>query len=520
MLSAIPQLWRLLRTGATFQRTGALREILDAVGVQGTPRLALRAMAWPLGLFGRSGDPGLPPVARACQAMGPAYVKFGQILSTRPDVVGPRIVEQLRFLQDRLPPFPIEDARAIIAAELGPKAESLIADLGPPVAAASIAQVHPARWRTNGRKVAVKVLRPNVARRFRRDIGTFYFIAGVVEAIVPASARLRPKAVVEHFEGVVLTELDLRLEAASASQYRQNAREDERLHVPEVLWEGTGRRVLTMEWADGLPLDPEVLAAAGLDCSEIAARVIRVFLRHALRDGFFHADMHQGNLRLRADGTLVMLDYGIMGRLDVVTRRHYAEILYGFLTRNYRRVAEVHFEAGYVPPDRDVEEFAQALRAIGEPIFGQDVSQISMARLLAYLFETTERFGMATRVELILLQRTMVVVEGVARSLDPHSNLWEAARPVVEGWIQDNMGPRQILRDVGQTVDILRRLGPRLPGLAEELVMLAEEARTRRANPPEPPPPPPPPPRWPAFLGGALIAGSGVWLIFLLGLAG
>ncbi|GMG82957.1 2-polyprenylphenol 6-hydroxylase [Paralimibaculum aggregatum] len=508
MISAIPQLWRLLRTGATFERTGAMREILDAFGVRGIPRFALRALAWPFGVFGRSGDPTLPPVARACQAMGPAYVKFGQILSTRPDVVGDRITTQLRYLQDRLPPFPIEAAREIIAAELGERA-LLIEELGPPVAAASIAQVHPARWGPSGEKVAVKVLRPNVARQFRRDIGTFYFIARVVQGIVPGTERLKPHDVVAHFEGVVHTELDLRLEAAAASEYRDNARGEARIHVPEIYWEGTGRRMLTMEWVEGLPLDPAAIEAAGLDCREIGARVIRVFLRHALSDGYFHADMHQGNLRVRPeDGALILFDFGIMGRLDPVTRRHYAEILFGFLTRNYRRVAEVHFEAGYVPPDRDVEEFAQALRAIGEPIFGQDVSQISMARLLAYLFETTERFGMETRVELILLQRTMVVVEGVARSVDQHSNIWEAARPVVETWIRDNMGPRQIVRDVGQTVDILRRLGPRLPGLAQELVMLAEDARTRRAHPP-PPPPPPARPRWPALLAGVMLGVAG-----------
>jgi ubiquinone biosynthesis protein len=513
MISAIPQLWRLARTGATFERTGAMREILDAVGLHGWPRFVLRAMARPFGLFGRPGDPDLPPVARACQAMGPAYVKFGQILSTRPDVVGPEIVRQLRYLQDRLPPFPEEQAREIVEAELGAKAASLIGEIGPPIAAASIAQVHPARWLRDGRKVAVKVLRPNVARRFRSDIGTFYFIAGVVEAILPGSARLRPTAVVQHFESVVMTELDLRLEAASASQYRDNAKDDPKLHVPEILWEGTGRRVLTMEWVDGLPLDPDVIAAAGLDRAEIAARVIRVFLRHALRDGFFHADMHQGNLRVRPDGTLVTLDFGIMGRLDPVTRRHYAEILYGFLTRNYRRVAEVHFEAGYVPPDRDVEAFAQALRSIGEPIFGQDVSQISMARLLAHLFETTERFGMETRTELILLQRTMVVVEGVARSVDPHSNIWEAARPVVEDWIYTNMGPRQILRDAAETLHILRRLGPRLPGLAEELVMLAEEARTsRHRGAVEAEEPEAAPARWPVLVGG-LAAGAALALI-------
>jgi len=514
MLSAIGHLWRLFRTGATFERTGAMRAILDALEVRGWPRLAIRALARPLGWFGRQGDANLPPIARALQAMGPAYIKFGQILSTRPDVVGPEIVSQLRYLQDRLPPFPIEEAREIIAEELGARSAALIGNLQPPVAAASIAQVHPATWLLDGRKVAVKVLRPNILRQFRRDIGAFYFIAGLVEAVVPGTERLRPKAVVAHFEGVVMAELDLRLEASAVSEFRDNSVDDVKLHVPEILWEAAGRRVLTMEWLDGVPVEPMCLEAAGHDCADIATRIIQVFLRHALRDGYFHADMHQGNLRVAPDGTLILLDFGIMGRLDPVTRRHYAEILYGFLTRNYRRVAEVHFEAGYVPPDREVEAFAQALRSIGEPIFGQDVSQISMARLLAYLFETTERFGMATRTELILLQRTMVVVEGVARSIDPHTNIWEAAKPVVEDWVRSNLGPAQAVRDLRGTAKILRRLGPRLPGLAEELLMLAEEARTRRKTPL--PPPPPPPQRWPwAIVGagfGAALASLAFWV--------
>ncbi|MEM9146741.1 MAG: 2-polyprenylphenol 6-hydroxylase [Pseudomonadota bacterium] len=522
ILDAPAQLWRLLRTGATFERTGAMRELLDALGLKGWPRFLIRAIARPFGMFGRTGDPDLPPVARALQAMGPAYVKFGQILSTRPDVAGERIVEQLRYLQDRLPPFPVEDARKIIEGELGARTDALIAELGPPVAAASIAQVHPARWLPTGEKVAVKVLRPNVARLFRRDIGTFYFIAGAVEAIVPATARLRPRAVVQHFEGVVNTELDLRLEASSASEFADNALEEDRIRIPKVYWEGTGRRIFTMAWADGLPLDADALTAAGLDTAKIGRRVIQVFLRHALVDGFFHADMHQGNLRMLPDGTMVILDYGIMGRLDPVTRRHYAEILYGFLTRDYRRVAEVHFEAGYVPPDRDVDAFAQALRSIGEPIFGQDVSQISMARLLAYLFETTERFGMATRTELILLQRTMVVVEGVARSIDPHANIFEAARPVVETWIRRNMGPAQVARDIGDTLTVLRRLGPRLPGLADEVLLLAEEARSRRLAGPlavnvrSLPAGSPRRPLVLAFLVGALAAGVAMWALLTL----
>jgi ubiquinone biosynthesis protein len=503
MIRVPSHLWRLLRTGATFERTGAMVAILDALDVRGWPRFAIRAFAWPFGVFGHKGNPDLPPLPRALQAMGPSYVKFGQALSTRPDVTGKELGDQLRFLQDRLTPFPTDEARAVIANALGERAWELIGDLGEPVAAASIAQVHPAVWKPTGRKVAIKVLRPMVRRQFRADIGAFYFIAGLIERIVPGSRRLRPTAVVAHFEGVVSTELDLRLEAAAASEYRDNAKGDEKLLVPEVFWAGTGRRVLTLEWVEGLPPEPEDLAAAGLDLPEIATRLIQVFLRQALHDGYFHADMHQGNIRIGPDGTLIMLDFGIMGRLDPITRRHYAEILFGFINRDYKRGAEVHFEAGYVPADRDVEAFAQALRSIAEPIHGQDVSSISMARLLGYLLETSERFGMATRTELILLQRTMVVVEGVARSIDPHSNIWEAAKPVVEGWIRQNLGPAQVARDVASTAKVLTRLGPRLPGLAKELVMLAEEARIRRSEAGEPAEMRVR--RWPWLLGGIVI---------------
>ena len=483
-LQAPSHLWRLFRTGATFERTGAMTEILDAFEIKGWPRIVVRAFARPFGLFGRPGDASLPPVARALQAMGPAYVKFGQILSTRRDIVGDELVAQLRYLQDRLPPFPLEEARAEIEAELGPEAWERLSDLSEPVAAASIAQVHSATWIPTGEKVAVKVLRPGVRRQFRRDIGAFHFIAGTIERLVPMSRRLRPNAVVDHFESVVNAELDLRLEAAAASEFRENTAGDEGVYIPSVKWEATSRRILVLEWVSGTAMDPDAMDRDGHDKTEMARHVLRTFLRHALRDGFFHADMHQGNLRVSEGGMLILLDFGIMGRLDPITRRHYAEILYGFLNRNYRRVAEVHFEAGYVPADRDVEAFAQALRAIGEPIFGQDASQISMARVLAYLLETTERFGMQTRTELILLQRTMVVVEGVARTLDPAANIFEAAKPVVEDYIRGNLGPAAVLDNMRDTAEIIARLGPRLPGLASELLMLAEETRLRRSQPP------------------------------------
>ena len=274
--------------------------------------------------------------------------------------------------------------------------------------------------------------------------------------------------VIKHFDGVVQGELDLRLESAAMAEFAANTEKDEGLQVPKPVWHLSARQVMTLDWAEGANMaDNASLDAAGHDRRALAARVLQMFLKHALRDGYFHADMHQGNLKVAANGDIIVYDFGIMGRLDDYTRRVYAEILMGFIRKDYRRVAEVHFEAGYVPPDRDIDEFARALRVVGEPIFGMDASQISMSRLLAYLFEVTDRFGMQTRTELILLQRTMVVVEGVARSLDPHINIWQVARPVVEGYITRNVGPRALLRDLGRTAQALARFAPRLPGLIE-----------------------------------------------------
>ena len=470
-MGVFANLWRLARTGATFQRTGAMEEALAALDAPRSIRVAARILGWPLSPLGLPGDPALPPVPRALTALGPAYVKFGQTLSTRPDVAGPKLARELRVLQDRIAPFPDAEARATVEHELGRPLEEAFSEFGPPVAAASIAQVHPAIERETGRRVAVKILRPGVERAFRKDVEAFHFIARTIEILAPSARRLRPTAVTRHFEGVVTTELDLRLEASAAAEFKANTAEDAGFRVPGVLWGLSAKRMMTLEWVEGDPLgDVELLATRDLDLPELGRFIIRSFLRHALRDGFFHADMHQGNLKVAKDGTLVALDFGIMGRIDPYTRRVYAEILLGFLRKDYRRVAEVHFEAGYVPPDQDLETFAQALRSIGEPIFGQDASRISMARLLAHLFEVTERFGMQTRTELILLQRTMVVVEGVARTLDPNLNMWKSAQPVVEEWMKDNLGPKAVKRDLEATLKVLSRFGPRMPEMAEKLL--------------------------------------------------
>ena len=497
---------RLIRTGATLERTGAMGLIMDAFEAPPLVRGTMRFLAWPFQWLGDKGDETSPPAPRALTALGPAYIKFGQILSTRPDLVGAELAGQLRVLQDKLPPFAVDVAKASITHELGHLVEEMFDDFSPPVAAASIAQVHKARLRDSGQEVAIKVLRPGIEKAFRRDIDAFYFAARMVELLAPGARRLRPTDVIAHFEGVVMGELDLRLEASSASEFLANTSGDAGFQLPVVQWHLSSRRVMTMGWADGLPLgDNAALDAAGHDRAELGERVLQLFLNHALRDGYFHADMHQGNLKVAANGDIIAYDFGIMGHIDEYTRRVYAEILYGFIKRDYRRVAEVHFEAGYVPADRDVDAFARALRAVGEPIFGMDATRISMGSLLSYLFEVTERFGMETRTELILLQRTMVVVEGVARSLNPQINIWQVARPVVEDYIKKTIGPRAALRDFGRTAAVLSRYGPRLPGLVEAALI-------RQASPPEPPDPA----RWPvylAFTALGVVCGAGGLLV-------
>ena len=498
-------IWRLIRTGATLERTGAMNVVLEAFSAPPRLRLVARILGWPFKWLGLKGDPALPPATRALTALGPAYIKFGQILSTRPDVVGDELAEQLKYLQDKLPPFPNAIAKRMIEAELGVAVDQAFSEFSEPVAAASIAQVHRAKLADTGEDVAVKVLRPNIERAFRTDIDAFYLAARLIELLSPASRRLRPMDVIAHFEGVVLGELDLRLESAAASEFAANTAGDEGFQVPKPVWYLSGRTVMTLGWAEGVSMaDNAAIDAAGHDRRILGDRVLHLFLNHALRDGYFHADMHQGNLKVAANGDIIAYDFGIMGRIDEYTRSVYAEILFGFIRKDYRRVAEVHFEAGYVPADRDIDEFARALRAVGEPIFGMDASRISMARLLAYLFEVTERFGMETRTELILLQRTMVVVEGVARSLDPHINIWQVAKPVVEGYIASNVGPKAIVRDLGRTLRVLSRFGPKLPRLVEaQLIRQAEPVRVvvpRERNPVI----------W--MLAGAGILAAGVWI--------
>jgi ubiquinone biosynthesis protein len=359
-------------------------------------------------------------------------------------VVGPAIARDLETLQDRMPPFPQEEAEATVAAALGRPLLQAYSTFGPAVAAASIAQVHKAEVATpdGSKSVAVKVLRPGVERRFRVDLDAFTFAALRAEAMSAEARRLRLIETVATLRRSVAIEMDLRLEAAALSEMADNTKDDPDFRVPAVDWDRTAKEVLTLEWIDATPLnDRAQLEAKGFDLPQLARAVIQTFLKHALRDGYFHADMHPGNLFVDANARLVAVDFGIMGRLGAKERRFLAEILYGFITRNYKRTAEVHFEAGYVPPHHSVEGFAQAIRAIGEPIHNRTAEDISMAKLLLLLFEVTSLFDMRTRPELLLLQKTMVVVEGVARSLDPKLDMWTVSEPVVREWMERHLGP-------------------------------------------------------------------------------
>jgi ubiquinone biosynthesis protein len=490
MASTIGSILRLARAGIVLAQHGVRFVPVGArapwpLQLARAATLPIRALTWPF----RMRQARERRVAAALTSLGPSYIKLGQFLATRPDVIAPDLARDLSHLQDKLPPFPTPQARQAVEDALGGRVADHFADFGPPVAAASIAQVHKAVIQEGDarRQVAVKVLRPGIERRFRRDLDSYFFAARQIERVHAPSRRLRPLAVVETLARSVEIEMDMRLEAAAISEMADNiagdhALADGRFRVPSVDWRRTAKRVLTLEWIDGIPIsDHAALRAAGFDLRSLGLTILRSFLRHAMRDGFFHADMHQGNLLVERDGVVVAVDFGIMGRLGHKERRFLAEILHGLITRDYRRAAAIHIEAGYVPAQHSVEVFAQAMRAIGEPIHGRTAAEISMADLLGQLFAYTEVFDMQTRPELLLLQKTMVVVEGVARSLDPELNIWSAAEPIAREWIEVNYGVTGRLREAGEGAELFGKVVAEVPRLLEQAertaLALAEMAR-------------------------------------------
>jgi ubiquinone biosynthesis protein len=468
MLRTLSNIRRLLHAARVLAQHDALvpREYLA-----GMP-FSIRVMRRILGTREASGE-GIAAgmrLARALESLGPAYIKLGQVLATRPDLIGDDVALALETLQDRLPPFPAEIAKEQVELALDKPLRETFESFGDAVAAASIAQVHEAiTTDVPGRRVAVKVLRPGVEQQFAEDLSAFAFAARLGERFSAEARRLRLVTVIDRLTTSVALELDLRMEAAAASELRENTKSDEDFRVPEVDWDRTGQRVMTAEWIEGISVrDPAALAAAGHDPGRLAVTVIRSFLTQALRDGFFHADMHQGNLFVDADGRLVAVDFGIMGRLSPDMRRFLAETLNGFLNRDYMRVAEVHYDFGFVPRTHPIATFAQALRAIGEPIFGRTARDMSMGRLLQQLFDTTRRFDMAVQPQLLLLQKTMMVAEGVARALDPEFDIWAASRPVVERWMVQSVGPEARLRDAAEGLEALSRVAQHLPRLVRD----------------------------------------------------
>lgn len=407
----------------------------------------------------------------ALTKLGPTYIKLGQFLATRDDLVGKQVARDLTQLQDRLAPFPQKEAEREIEAALDAPVSQLFTSFGPAIAAASIAQVHKATTIEEGetKTWAVKILRPGVEQKLARDMESFFFAARMIERLHAPTRRLKPVAVVDTLAQSVELEIDLRMEASALSEMAENIAQDPGFRVPSINWAHSTQRVLTIEWIDGTPMsDIEALRAAGHDLKALSTTLIRSFLRHAMRDGFFHADMHQGNLLVDAAGDIVAIDFGIMGRLGMKERRFLAEILYGFITRNYHRVAEVHLNAGYVPAHHGVEQFAQALRAIGEPLMDRGADEISMGRLLGQLFQVTDMFDMETRPELILLQKTMVVVEGVGRTLDPKLNIWTTAEPVVKEWMESQIGAEGRLADAAEGAASLGKFVGDIPDLLSQ----------------------------------------------------
>ena len=509
MTTHATHIWRLLKWGRTLARHGALtgieRDPLTPTPVRRLVRLAR---------FGAR-VPKQPRYADAFQSIGPAAIKLGQTLATRPDLVGEEAANDLLRLQDALPPVPFDTIRAQIEQSFGRPLEQVYARFDEvPVGAASIAQVHRAVT-TDGREVAVKVIRPGVIDQFNRDIQTYEWAAAHVEMLGGEVARLRPRLVIANMKRWTARELDLRREAASASELAEAMEAMPGYRIPAIDWDRTTGKVMTMEWIDGIKIsDRDALIAAGHDLKDIAARLVNAFLRQAIAEGFFHADMHQGNLFVKGNGDIVAIDFGIMGRIDGRARMWLAEILYGLITGNYKRVAEIHFEAQYVPGHHNVDEFATALRAVGEPMRGKPASELSVGGMLDGLFAITRDFDMQTQPHLLLLQKTMVMVEGVAHQLDPEINMWETSGPYVKEWLRTELGPEAAVAD-----SLIRnwRTFQRIP----DLVRRIEDAFPEPGG--APPAPPLPDVRivrvgggWRYVLVAALAAAAGAGAMALL----
>ena len=410
-------------------------------------------------------------LCKSLEGMGTTFIKLGQFLATRPDIISEELSKHLEKLQDKLPAFSKNEAEEIVKRNLGQDMFNSIINFSEPIAAASIAQVHKAQINDDGtiKDVAIKILRPNIKKKFNEEIDALMLLAYLIESLIKKTKRLKLIEVVFLLKEITNHEMDLRFEAAAANEYYENTKNDAGFKVPKIYWNYTSEEVLTLDWVEGVSIrEKNILKDKNIDIENIANDIIQHFLRHAVRDGFFHADMHQGNLLINNSGQIVPIDFGIMGRLDKLNRRFLAEILFGFIQRDYKKVAEVHILAGLVPKTVQLDELAQALRSIGEPIFGQSVKDISGGKLLKQLFNITEKFNMQTQPQLLLLQKTMVVVEGVARKLNPNTNIWSTSKPVLEKWLKQTKDPiNNISETLKETSEVIKRL-PEFPKMMDK----------------------------------------------------
>tara|TARA_B100001123_G_C15279335_1_gene1013391 strand:+ start:118 stop:1683 length:1566 start_codon:yes stop_codon:yes gene_type:complete len=456
----------LFKIGRKLSSSGAMASIYEIYN----PPIAVKIFFYIIGFtFDKKKETNdLSSGAKLCTAlqnMGTTFIKLGQFLATRPDIIGNDVAMELEKLQDKLPPFDLNISKNILREEIGEKNFNKIKNFSDPIAAASIAQVHFAKIEENSesKEIAIKILRPNIEKMFNEELDALMLLAYIVENLVRKTKRLKLIEVVQLLREITNVEMDLRFEAAAASELYENTKNDIGLKVPKIYWDYTTKKVLCLDKIEGTSIrEINKLESQGIDLKKIAKDIIQHFLRHAVRDGFFHADMHQGNLFVSKEGNIIPVDFGIMGRLDKSNRKYLAEILYGFIRRDYKKVAEVHFLAGLVPKEVSKDEFAQALRSIGEPIFGQSVKNISGGKLLSQLFEITEKFNMQTQIQLLLLQKTMVVVEGVARKLDPDTNIWDISRPILENWLKELKDP---INKAGEVINEASEVLKRLPDL-------------------------------------------------------
>ena len=480
----LKKLFMLFTIGRKLSTSGAISSIYEIYD----PPITIKILFFVIGFSfnGKKNNNNLSPGVKLCnalQGMGTTFIKLGQFLATRPDIIGEDIAKELEKLQDKLPPFQLKEAKNILRKELGKENFDKIINFSDSIAAASIAQVHFATISDFAEKkeVAIKILRPNIEKTFNEELDALMLLAYIIQNLIRKTKRLKLIEVIQLLREITNMEMDLRFEAAAANELYENTTNDVGFKVPKIYWNYTSKRVLCLDKINGISIrEIENLKSLNIDTKKLAKDIIQHFLRHAVRDGFFHADMHQGNLFVNKDGSITAVDFGIMGRLDKNNRKYLAEILYGFIKRDYKKVAEVHFLAGLVPKEVSKDEFAQALRSIGEPIFGQSVKNISGGKLLSQLFEITEKFNMQTQIQLLLLQKTMVVVEGVARKLDPDTNIWDVSKPILENWLKEVKDPiNKASEVVNKASEVLSRL-PDLPIImdkANDVMTLISEGK-------------------------------------------